>query len=1843
MMKLFTKYILALTALLCISTYAWAGKVKLVVNSSPSNGGYVYANKKNENNIGTLTSDYAESDYKVGGSVNMYRFAKAADGYEFKGWADNDGGTPNSSASEISLGAAVGASTKTYTYYAIFAPITYTIAFNGNGSTSGTMSNVAMVYNTAKELTTNAFARQYTVTYNADGGTSSTNSASATYSFVGWAKSPTASVEYSDKQSVSNLTTNANATVTLYAQWKSASVVLPNATKAGAVIDGWYAEGVKVGEPGDNYTPTADVTLTAKWIEKYIPEITGNNYTLLVEGEQANAFSFKYTDNPTEHINIVSISEVNDGSGKVISYDAANNKIIAHNAGEATIYFTQSETETIKAGTSATYTITVSKHQTTFGGEAYDMMVEGTQIANYSYTNTSAAQPTASNSDSFYYTIDEVNFENEELNKGTDLITFNPSTKQITACNAGTAKITLHQKETYKYIGATASYNVTVNKHTPVFTLNPEVSSSPEKLYFNKDYPDYFTTTANSPLTLTSSDTLVAKWVQGSNSQSYTLKTFSKTNTATLTAIQHENYYWQRWEGSVDIQLQNARNHVPLKIESKDDMDSLWVSNTHNLTWDNGVNLQGGNYDDKFYVFKFEGYPKEITFNYTVNSVAVTGYSWSVEQSNENGNWGNKTSWSSGSYSGSGSLTLDKDTRYIRLCYSGNGHGKFYNISVSRLEEFYLLNNSGTKIDTLNFNIDEKGESIKNKVNNPCSTTVYFKYANIGHAVSLSTNDPQHFTLSKTSFNNLGGVKEGSEELTITYVSAMPYDAVDKELTIIDELGDTLIIPLIATTEKKEQTIAWNCDETLAIGQVVNDAATALSGGAITYSSVDEEIIKIIDNGTAFQAIAAGKTTVIATQAGNTEWKAVSDTLEFTVTGKKVQFIHWSDNLTRLKLGDAPITLTAIAEVLVDPENGVTETLPERTELITYTSADPNVVSVEGNVLTINGVGSTTITAELPGDAFEYEAATVSMPVTVTIPSNTCEAYVLNATEEVSRTYSLVWEESIYEPAAFTGPAHILTFEARKNNSTAVGNIQIQQYVNGAWQTIDDANPGTDWRSYQYELDSTATKIRFYNGYGSYTRYFKNVLVSQRTYLKTTTLEIVVDYSIVGDEITRPIAVQYSNISAGVLIEHKSNKITLSASELDSDCGKYGEHLITVYARIAEVGTIADTVTIHDEATGKKIEIPITISSQQTAQTLYWDAPTNPIESCSDLVLPTHTTADLALEWSVKDNSKNYADFDANGNLQILGTGTVTLIASNSGNNIYESFERTYTIRVVYNPIFLGAESDDWNTPSNWNICRVPEVAELASRNLQVQAPMTLTEELTVAGITLQEDASISIAETAGLTIGAEGITGTNADGSSIVIKNTPTGAGYLRVDPAATKPAKVTVDYTTKTYDNGEPRNEIWQYMGMPGNNAKIVDIDNQVSFYNWNEQQGWLKQNYTPETNIPAWTGYAFTQSKDKNATFRIISEPIWDDQTVGFTYTADGMKGDNLLVNSYLAPIDITKIESTDINDPQNKLTKTFFFFNAGSWNDWKTGAGDITADGYDQSSAGHYYSVPFYSAKNMKAGDAQLVIPSMQGVYIYTEGTASINLNYAKHVYGADVANNLNQPMRAPQQMQDDSFRRVCIQAVSENSGADRMYIMQDINTTPNYDNGYDGDNIMASGQVNIYTSEHFGKMEVSCSNDIDSTYIGFSAGEDSEYMLNFSAVVGDDIYLYDTEADILIPLVDGEQYSFYAKPNSVNNSRFMIIKQSVSNPDNGQGGVATDVENLYADYELWVYNNTVCVSKAPTNSSLSVFATNGTLLAGPYTITQAPYTLKLDLPAGVYMLRLNNQVYKFVCQ
>ena len=167
----------------------------------------------------------------------------------------------------------------TYSNYTTSCTTTYTVTYNGNGNTGGTVptdnnkyeenAQVTVLGNTSNlvkegytfagwntqsdgngtdyaagatfEITKNTTlyakweANTYTVCFNANGGTGTMENQSFTYGaeqalssnkftrdsyvFAGWATTADGAVVYTDAQSVSNLTTTNGATVTLYAQW----------------------------------------------------------------------------------------------------------------------------------------------------------------------------------------------------------------------------------------------------------------------------------------------------------------------------------------------------------------------------------------------------------------------------------------------------------------------------------------------------------------------------------------------------------------------------------------------------------------------------------------------------------------------------------------------------------------------------------------------------------------------------------------------------------------------------------------------------------------------------------------------------------------------------------------------------------------------------------------------------------------------------------------------------------------------------------------------------------------------------------------------------------------------------------------------------------------------------------------------------------------------------------------------------------------------------------------------------------------------------------------------------------------------------------------------------------------------------------------------------------------------------------------------------------------------------------------------------------------------------------------------------------------------------------------
>lgn len=167
----------------------------------------------------TYTAQFTENKYTIafngngstGGSMSSltnvgYDDSKALTanaftktGYTFNGWNTKADGSGTSYADKATVSKLTNKNGATVTLYAKWKANSYTINFNANGG-SGSMSDLAMTYDTAKNLTANSFTR-------------------TGYDFLGWSTSNTATTaKYVDKASVKNLATS--GTVTLYAIWK---------------------------------------------------------------------------------------------------------------------------------------------------------------------------------------------------------------------------------------------------------------------------------------------------------------------------------------------------------------------------------------------------------------------------------------------------------------------------------------------------------------------------------------------------------------------------------------------------------------------------------------------------------------------------------------------------------------------------------------------------------------------------------------------------------------------------------------------------------------------------------------------------------------------------------------------------------------------------------------------------------------------------------------------------------------------------------------------------------------------------------------------------------------------------------------------------------------------------------------------------------------------------------------------------------------------------------------------------------------------------------------------------------------------------------------------------------------------------------------------------------------------------------------------------------------------------------------------------------------------------------------------------------------------------------------
>lgn len=142
---------------------------------------------------------YAGENDQVSLTLNH---SEAPTGYTFTGYEASNGGTITGTSNPYTL----TLPNEDVTVSTTLTPNTYYVSFDANGG-NGSMDDMEFTYNEEQALTANTFTR-------------------SGYTFIGWSLTPNPSPSgegrenlIADGASVSNLTTNNNVTVTLYAQW----------------------------------------------------------------------------------------------------------------------------------------------------------------------------------------------------------------------------------------------------------------------------------------------------------------------------------------------------------------------------------------------------------------------------------------------------------------------------------------------------------------------------------------------------------------------------------------------------------------------------------------------------------------------------------------------------------------------------------------------------------------------------------------------------------------------------------------------------------------------------------------------------------------------------------------------------------------------------------------------------------------------------------------------------------------------------------------------------------------------------------------------------------------------------------------------------------------------------------------------------------------------------------------------------------------------------------------------------------------------------------------------------------------------------------------------------------------------------------------------------------------------------------------------------------------------------------------------------------------------------------------------------------------------------------------
>jgi len=495
----------------------------------------------------------------------------------------------------------------------------------------------------------------------------------------------------------------------------------------------------------------------------------------------------------------------------------------------------------------------------------------------------------------------------------------------------------------------------------------------------------------------------------------------------------------------------------------------------------------------------------------------------------------------------------------------------------------------------------------------------------------------------------------------------------------------------------------------------------------------------------------------------------------------------------------------------------------------------------------------------------------------------------------------------------------------------------------------------------------------------------------------------------------------------------------------------------------------------------------------------------------------------------------------------------------------------------------------------------------------------TELNQLTANNMTIASDSRIYIDTARAVTV--NGLLTNSAGTGGLVIKASAVAPnGTLIFHNAAGSPVSATVEMYSKAFKNdAAPTNKYkWQFFGIPLRTL-VASPTLDGGFIRRYDETGiatnWIQ--LVNSSTLTPFTGYEITQAAARNYQFEGQLENS-DFNSGQLSYTSAALfPGQHVFGNPYTAAIDITQLTFGD------QTEASVYLYNTGSSAEWAA----ISGASSNGTSPGQYTVAP-----KMTAGSGGIPgqIPSMQGFLVKalsSSALATFSIPYSA-VAVKDTA-----MQRAPSAYKAGPSDKVfTIIDVKGSRYSDRMWIFSDTTCTRGFDNGWDGYKFLGSSLApQLCAMEVDANFQVDAVDDINNSYLGFQAGEDTQYTLTFThqnlEARYTELYLLDLLDNTVIDITQsGTLFSFVAQQTTDPVKRFKLVTSPI-----------TDTPETASQLKIFTSQQTIFIHNlSNTPGDLVLYDMAGQFVKRLTFEANCITAVPVSLPLGAYLVKATTE-------